>query len=133
MTDDRARSIEGTVTLADGSTSKFIITADYGWQQWGATQDRLIRSGPIMDALIAGLADESLVISDSDPEDAGEDEDEEDPEDDTPAGEYAIKVDGEEIDHADTPAEARRARDTINYGGIGTEGSTTIEPRINES
>jgi hypothetical protein len=46
-----------------------------------------------------------------------------------PAGNYAIKVDGEEIDHADTPAEAGRARNTIIYGEIGTEGNTTIEPR----
>jgi nucleoside-triphosphatase THEP1 len=41
---------------------------------------------------------------------------------------YVIKVDGEEIDHADTRAEARRARDTIIYGEIGTEENTTIEP-----
>ena len=40
---------------------------------------------------------------------------------------YAIKVDGEEIDHAETLAAARRARDTIIYGGIGTEANTTIE------
>ncbi len=45
------------------------------------------------------------------------------------SGKFVIKVDGEEIDHADTPAEARRARDTIIYGGIGTESTTTIEGR----
>lgn len=49
--------------------------------------------------------------------------------DDPPSGKYAIKVDGEEIDHADTRAEAKRYRDTIVYGGIGTEDNTTIERR----
>lgn len=44
-------------------------------------------------------------------------------------GNYAIKVDGEEIDHADTRPKANTARDTIIYGGIGTEANTTIEPR----
>ncbi len=42
---------------------------------------------------------------------------------------YAIKVDGEEIDHADSFAEARKNRDTIIYGGIGTEDNTTIVRR----
>ncbi len=40
---------------------------------------------------------------------------------------YRVLVNGEEIDHADTLAEARRARNTIIYGGIGTEDNTTIE------
>jgi hypothetical protein len=44
-------------------------------------------------------------------------------------GKFAIKVDGEEIDHADTPAEAQRNRDTIIYGEIGTEANTTIETK----
>jgi hypothetical protein len=48
---------------------------------------------------------------------------------DEPAGQYAIKVDGEEIDHADTRPEAKRNRDTVIYGEIGTEANTTIEPR----
>jgi predicted RNA-binding Zn-ribbon protein involved in translation (DUF1610 family) len=47
-------------------------------------------------------------------------------------GKYAIKVDGEEIDHADTKAEAKRNRDTVIYGEIGTEANTTIEPRSRE-
>jgi hypothetical protein len=46
-----------------------------------------------------------------------------------PSGAYAIKVDGEEIDHADTRAQAEQARNTIIYGGIGTEANTTIERR----
>lgn len=45
------------------------------------------------------------------------------------AGRYVIKVDGEEIDHADSMTEARRNRDAIIYGGIGTEANTTIEQR----
>lgn len=48
---------------------------------------------------------------------------------DESAGTLAIKVDGEEIDHADTPAEAERHRNTIIYGGVGTEDNTTIERR----
>lgn len=42
---------------------------------------------------------------------------------------YVITIDGEEIDHADTLALARRARDTIIYGGIGTLQNTAIVPR----
>lgn len=40
---------------------------------------------------------------------------------------YVIKVDGEEIDHADSMSDAERARNTIIYGEIGTEANTTIE------
>ena len=46
-----------------------------------------------------------------------------------PSGKYAITVDGEEIDHADTLAEARRNRDTIIYGEIGTPENTKIQRR----
>lgn len=45
------------------------------------------------------------------------------------SGKFAIKVNGEEIDHAETRAEATRNRNTIIYGGIGTEANTTIEPK----
>ncbi len=45
------------------------------------------------------------------------------------SGVYAIRVDGEEIDHADTSAKAKRHRDTIIYGEIGTPDNTTIERR----
>lgn len=48
---------------------------------------------------------------------------------DPPAGTLVIKVNGEEMDHADSLPEARRLRDTVIYGGIGTEANTTIEPR----
>jgi hypothetical protein len=42
---------------------------------------------------------------------------------------YVINVNGEEIDHVDTLAKAKRARNTIIYGGIGTEDNITIEKR----
>jgi hypothetical protein len=51
------------------------------------------------------------------------------PSSDEPLSKFVIKVDGEEMDHADTMSEAKRHRDTIIYGGIGTPENTTIEPR----
>jgi hypothetical protein len=45
-----------------------------------------------------------------------------------PVMRYSIQVNDEEIDHADSLAEARRARGTIIYGGIGAEANTTIKP-----
>lgn len=42
---------------------------------------------------------------------------------------FAITVDGVEIDHADTRAAAKRARNAIIYGGIGTQDNTKIEPQ----
>ena len=54
---------------------------------------------------------------------------EEKQESELPSGAFVIRVNGEEIDHADTRAEAERARDTIIYGGIGTAENTTVERR----
>jgi hypothetical protein len=45
------------------------------------------------------------------------------------SGAYVVLVDGEEIDHADTRAAASRARDTVIYGGIGTEANTVVRRR----
>jgi hypothetical protein len=44
-------------------------------------------------------------------------------------GKYAIKVGETEYDHADTPEQAKRARDALIYGEIGTPEDTTIERR----
>lgn len=49
--------------------------------------------------------------------------------DDAPTGVYAVKVDGVEMDHADTRSEAKRLRNALIYGGLGTEASVTIEKR----
>jgi hypothetical protein len=46
-----------------------------------------------------------------------------------PPGKYIITVDGEEMDHAETLTEARRNRDTIIYGEIGTQENTKIQRR----
>lgn len=48
---------------------------------------------------------------------------------DEPLSKFKITVGGEEIDHADTKGEAKRYRDAIIYGGIGTEANTKIERR----
>lgn len=40
---------------------------------------------------------------------------------------YLIKVDGEEMDHADSLREAQTSRDTLIYGGLGTMKNITIE------
>lgn len=49
--------IEGTITLADGSTSEFSLDLEYGWQQFGATPERLGRTVSLMDALESALFD----------------------------------------------------------------------------
>lgn len=66
---DRVTSIEGTITLADGTTSSFSITADGGYQQWGAAQERLSRTVDVLSALVEGLVDGEVRFE-------GEDEDE---------------------------------------------------------
>lgn len=57
---EQVRSIEGTVTLADGSVSHF-VKCDSGWLQWGANTERLGRTVPIMEALTSGLSDGEVV------------------------------------------------------------------------
>lgn len=46
----RIIEVTGKITLSDGSVSEFDIYADGGWQQWGATRERL---GQTVDAVSA--------------------------------------------------------------------------------
>jgi hypothetical protein len=43
--------VKGTITLADGSTSNFIIERDSGWQQSGADSKRLTRTSNLLAAM----------------------------------------------------------------------------------
>ena len=43
-------TVEGTITLEDGSISQ-VLLSEYGYQQWGANTERLGRSQPIAEAL----------------------------------------------------------------------------------
>jgi hypothetical protein len=69
----KVKEIRGTITLADGSTSEFSIGIDGGWQQWGATTERLGTSVDVVEAMTLGLFDEGMMASSDDTED---DEDE---------------------------------------------------------
>ena len=42
--------IEGTITI-DDVESKFDISTDEGWSQWGASTERLCESMPVVEAL----------------------------------------------------------------------------------
>ena len=74
----KVREIKGTITLADGSVSEFMIGRDGVWQQWGARQERLGESVEVIDALTLGLFDEGLMAS-SDDEDEPEADEDDDP------------------------------------------------------
>ena len=70
----KVRSIEGTITLEDGSMSYFIFSDYYGWQQWGARTERLGATVDVMEALSSGLAEGEIPFED-DYSDYDEDED----------------------------------------------------------
>ena len=53
-------SIEGIITLEDGSESKFRIGSGFGWSQWGASMERLGLSVDIVDALVDGLQENDI-------------------------------------------------------------------------
>jgi hypothetical protein len=61
--------IKGTITLVDGTTSEFIISRDLIWLQWGAVTDRLGATVEVLEALVAGLADNEVNVESSDDED----------------------------------------------------------------
>jgi hypothetical protein len=54
---------QGTIKLADGSTSEFLIHLPdsdrvyYPWQQWGAMRDRLLRTTDLVDAMQNAVVD----------------------------------------------------------------------------
>lgn len=53
---DKVETISGTITLRDGSTSEFSIDMDYGWSQWGATEDRLYKTVRALEVMSEALA-----------------------------------------------------------------------------
>lgn len=65
--------ITGKITTADGVTREFAITADLGWQQWGATTEHLGDTVTALEAMTRALGEESLFASDDD--EAEEDDD----------------------------------------------------------
>ena len=60
----KVRSIEGTITLEDGSMSHFILSDYYGWEQWGARTERLGATVDVMEALSLGLAEGEIPFED---------------------------------------------------------------------
>lgn len=68
--------ITGKIDLK-GVETEFAIYSGIGWQQWGGTQEQLGERVEILDALVAGLANESITLEDE--EDDEDDDDEEEP------------------------------------------------------
>lgn len=66
----RAMRIMGTITYK-GEDSAFSIEDDGGWQQWGASTERLGMTVEHMETIARALMEEGLL----DPEDPDEDED----------------------------------------------------------
>lgn len=63
------KEITGTIEMADGSKRSFSIGTDFGWQQWGETQERLGNSVDTIEAMVKGLRDEEVpIVSDYDEE-----------------------------------------------------------------
>ena len=64
---DKITEVKGTITLADGTISEFLIGTDGNWQQWGAvTTERLGRTVDALDAMARALMEDCLLASDSD-------------------------------------------------------------------
>lgn len=67
MSDPKVASVSGTITLADGSVSEFVIGTDYGWQQWGATRERLGTTVGVLEGMVEGMKNaEVRFVSDND-------------------------------------------------------------------
>lgn len=66
--------IEGTITLDDGSTSEFSLDLEYGWQQFGASPERLGRTVTLMDALESAMFDVRAEYESDDEATEGEEE-----------------------------------------------------------
>lgn len=62
----KASEVKGTITLADGSTREFRIGTDGGWQQWGGTHDQLGASVGVVEAMVRGLFEDELLLSEED-------------------------------------------------------------------
>lgn len=78
----KVTEIKGTIVLADGSTSEFSLIEDYGWQQWGASNERLGQTVEVLEAMVAGLKDNEggdFVMASASDEDEPEPDEAEDP------------------------------------------------------
>lgn len=70
---NKIESIEGEITLADGTVSKFSF-GSLGWQQWGATDDRLWRTSGYMSAIESALSEEMALLADEERDFLNDDE-----------------------------------------------------------
>lgn len=48
--------IEGTITLDDGRTIEFSIDKEYGWSQWGQTEEGLWDTTELLDDISETLS-----------------------------------------------------------------------------
>jgi hypothetical protein len=48
--------IEGTITLDDGSTIEFSIDREYGWSQWGQTEENLWDTNELLEDITETLS-----------------------------------------------------------------------------
>ena len=48
--------IEGTITLDDGRTIEFSIDREYGWSQWGQTEEYLWDTTELLDDISETLS-----------------------------------------------------------------------------
>lgn len=61
-------SITGKIDI-NGVETEFTIFQGLGWQQWGGTTEQLGGRVNILEAMVAGLADESITLEDEDEDD----------------------------------------------------------------
>lgn len=76
MSDEKGRqvkSITGEVITADGAKRKFSLSADYSWQQWGETTEKLGNTVDLIEALQRAASE--FLVSDYD-DNEGDDDDE---------------------------------------------------------
>lgn len=66
---DKIETIAGAITLSNGETSSFIISRDGGWQQWGASRERLSKTSDALEAMSQVLMEEELLETSDDDED----------------------------------------------------------------
>lgn len=70
--EDKVETIRGTITLHDGTTSTFLISAGYGWSQGGASTERLGRTVDVIDAIQNTLLEQWMLYDENDPQDNDE-------------------------------------------------------------
>lgn len=99
------REVKGTIVLTDGTESEFTIGTDGGWQQWGATRERLGRTVDALEAMVSGLLQEELLPSDA--------------EDDEEQDEGTVVVDTRPVcEVCDLPLSRDETTDSLNRGRL---------------